>query len=83
MRVIILTFGWVLVGQPSRRGDVVTITSAQVVRRWGTTAGIGQLAAEGPSPNTRLEPVGVWETDALHVLGSIPCNPEAWPEAGP
>lgn len=34
-----------------------TLDNAAVVRRWGTTRGLGQLGLEGPTKETVLDPV--------------------------
>jgi len=56
----------------------LTIRDARCVIRWGTTSHIAQLAAEGPSANTRL---GVARTVRVRVLSCVfyyDCNVEAW-----
>lgn len=66
-RIVVLQRGWVVVGRWHRDGDDVTITDASVIRRWGTSKGLGELA-DGPKPNTALDPAGTIRT---HVLGVV------------
>jgi uncharacterized protein (TIGR02996 family) len=59
----------------------VVIDRAGVVRRWGTTKGLGQLAAEGPLRETTIDPAG----DGVECLRAwikcaIPLNEAAWKE---
>ena len=77
--VLVLQRGWVVVGDlaedtPSK----VKIENASVVRRWGTSKGLGQLALEGPLPNTVLDACGVVETHPLGIVLRIPCEPSRW-----
>jgi len=76
--IVILQRGRVLVGRLTLDGDYGTLTDAKCIRRWGTTAGLGQLATEGPQAETKLDPQ---PTTRFHVLTSveiIACNPEVW-----
>ena len=52
--ICVLTHGWVLVGvleNPHEGDQPMTLSRAAVIRRWGTTRGIGELAS-GPAPET-------------------------------
>jgi hypothetical protein len=40
----------------SENDDYLRITNASVVRRWGTTKGLGELVKSGPTANTVLDP---------------------------
>lgn len=53
--IAVLQRGWVVVGRYSQSRDIAKLTAAAVVRRWGTTKGLGELAASGPLANTRLD----------------------------
>ena len=81
IRIVILQRGWVVVGEYSRDGEMVSIEKASVIRRWGTTRGLGQLAADGPTSSTTLDACGHVETHILAVVASISCDPTKWPHA--
>lgn len=55
-QIVILNRGWVVVGDYSEKGDECTITDSSVIRVWGTTKGLGELAENGPLTNTKLDP---------------------------
>lgn len=83
--IYVLDRGFVLVGVGEQDPDdflFLRLTDCAIVRRWGTEHGLGQLAREGPQPNTVLdpEPDGV-RLNKRFVLRSIPCNEEAWGHA--
>jgi hypothetical protein len=80
--------GFVLVGRPRPQlpGDsalFVTLDDVAVVRRWGTSSGLGELASEGPKGDTVLdrEPDEV-QLNILCIYRRIPCNHSAWKHWG-
>lgn len=56
--IVIADRGWVYVGDIEDDGVECEITNCNVIRRWGTENGLGQLALEGPQKNTKLDPCG-------------------------
>jgi hypothetical protein len=79
VRVVVLQRGWVVVGLYSQKGDRIFIRNASVVRRWGTTKGVGELAESGPLANTILDKCArpVSANIAAEVL-TVECNPDKW-----
>lgn len=75
--IVIATSGFVFVGNltevQSPCGWYTRLEDAACVRRWGTTAGIGQLALSGPTKDTVLDACGVVEIAHHAVIGRIPC----------
>ena len=67
-RIVIAQRGWVFVGQWAQDGETVTLANAKTIRTWGTTKGLGELAATGPTARTILDPAG---TIRLHILGVV------------
>lgn len=76
-KIVVLQRGWVLVGRYSRDGDDCVLEDAKVIRRWGTTAGLGQLV-DGPLSETVLDDAGRVEFHVLTQVFAIDANPEAW-----
>ena len=77
-QIIVLQRGWVIVGDVTRDGDYLIVTNCAVIRIWGTTNGLGELALNGPTAKTKLDPCG---DNTIHVLTSImvmDVNPEKW-----
>ena len=73
-KIVVLQRGWVIVGLVEEDGDKIVIHDAAVVRRWGTSKGLGELAAEGPLPETVLDPAGRVEAHKLAVVLTIDCT---------
>lgn len=78
IRIVVLQRGWVAVGEYHVDDTEVTITNAHIVRIWGTTRGLGEIAANGPTPSTVLDHAGVIRAHILGVLFTIDCNAEKW-----
>ncbi len=76
-RIAILQRGWVFVGKYSQSGDQCCLDNAQVIRRWGTTKGLGELR-KGPLAETKLDPAGHVAFHALTVVATVSVDAEAW-----
>jgi hypothetical protein len=77
IKIVVLDRGWVLVGEYGRDGDRCVMTKASIVRRWGTSQGLGELAQRGPLPQTVLDPCGgAVEFDARAQVLTLACSGE-------
>lgn len=76
-QIVIADRGWVWVGKVTVSGETLVIEEARNVRRWGTTRGLGELAENGPTESTRLDPVGRIVVPQRAVIGVIACK-SAW-----
>jgi hypothetical protein len=77
IRIVILQRGWVMVGRYSREGYDCKLEGASVIRKWGTTKGLGQLR-NGPLSQTILDPAGEVEFHQLTVIATIKCEWQSW-----
>jgi hypothetical protein len=78
--IVVLQRGWVVVGDVAEDTDsLVRLENASVVRRWGTTKGLGEMAASGPLSETVLDacPAGV-KAHPLAIVMRMPCEAAAW-----
>ena len=80
IKIVILQRGWVMVGKFERNGSDCKLHNASVIRVWGTTKGLGEIAANGPiSGKTVLDRTyGVVEFDYLTVVASVSVAEEKW-----
>ena len=76
-RIVVLQRGWVVAGTYTENGDEITVTGAKVIRRWGTTKGLGELT-RGPLADTVADPCGTVRAHRLAVVMTIDCEPGAW-----
>jgi hypothetical protein len=70
-RIVIAQRGWCFVGDYTEDGDDVTLSNASVIRTWGTTKGLGQLAADGPTSATKLDPCGTVRIHRLSIVATL------------
>jgi hypothetical protein len=78
IRIVILPRGWNMIGYFSQEGSKCKLENASVIRRWGTTKGLGELAEKGKLKDTILDPCGTVEFHVLTVIASIRCREEVW-----
>lgn len=79
IKIVILQRGWNMVGHFERNGSECKLHNASVIRRWGTTHGLGEIADGGPTSETILDKCGgVVEFDYLTVVATIACRGERW-----
>lgn len=78
IRIVVLHRGHVVVGRYERIGDEVVVRDASVIRVWGTTRGLGEIAAGGPTARTVLDPCGTVRVHALAVILTIDCEEKKW-----
>lgn len=72
--IIVITNGFVLIGDVTVAESTYIVKEASVIRRWGTTKGLGQIALKGPTSNTVLDPCGTVEVEKHATLMRIQCK---------
>jgi hypothetical protein len=79
LKIVVLQRGWVLIGKFERSGSDCKLHNAAVIRSWGTTRGLGELALEGPKESTKIDPChGLVEFDILTMVLSISAKEDRW-----
>lgn len=76
-QIVVLQRGWVVVGDVHDDGEEITITSASVIRVWGTTKGLGELA-DGPTSSTKLDAAGDVRALKLAVVLRMDVDAAKW-----
>ena len=79
LKIVVLQRGWVMVGRLEKTGSECKLHNASVIRNWGTTKGLGEIASSGPTSSTKLDKCGgLVEFDYLTVVASISCEESKW-----
>lgn len=76
--IVIADRGFVWVGQVTRSGDTLDIRDGSQVRYWGTTRGLGELTAGGPTNKTKLDPVAHVRVPIRAVIAILPSERALW-----
>lgn len=77
-QIVVFQRGWIMVGKVRTMGAKLHVTNASVIRIWGTTAGLGELAANGPTPTTKLDKCPDTSTLEICAVLRMDCNAEKW-----
>jgi hypothetical protein len=77
--ICILQRGWVFVGDFSKIGNDCFLDNASVIRSWGTTKGLGEIAENGPiKDKTILDSCPQVRFHYGTLVASIKCNDKKW-----
>ena len=69
IKIVVLQRGWIVVGQFERNVTQCKLHNASVIRTWGTTNGLGEIAEGGPTTSTKLDKCkGVVQFDYMTVV---------------
>ena len=79
IKIVILQRGWIVVGRFERLGSDCKVSNASVIRTWGTSKGLGELALGGPTSSTKLDVChGIVQFDYLTVVATLDCKEDKW-----
>lgn len=78
IKIAILQRGWVMVGEYSEVGDMIYLSNASVIRTWGTSEGLGQLALAGKQEGTVLDRIGRVGLYKPSLIALIDCDSTIW-----
>ena len=79
IKIVILQRGWVMVGRFSQINSQCRLDNAAVIRKWGSTKGLGEIADNGPTASTVLDKTPPVEFHEQTVIATIQCREERWP----
>jgi len=78
IKIVVLDRAYVYVGYVKIEDDFVVISNAMNVRRWGTTKGLGELAENGPLPNTVLDKYGTVKAPMRALISLVDVEQGKW-----
>lgn len=78
LQIVVLDRGFAYVGDVTTDGEWCYIDGAKNIRRWGTTKGLGELAADGPRPESKIDESGKVKAPIKSVISFIECDKESW-----
>lgn len=78
IRICVLQRGWIVVGRYSQSGSECTLKDANVIRTWGTSKGLGEIASGGPTTSTKLDPCPDVYFHELVGVFQMKCEESKW-----
>lgn len=78
VQIVILNRGWIVIGRVKEEKNKTFITNASVIRNWGTTKGLGELAYNGKLNDTILDKCPDIEVDTLNIVLLMNCDENSW-----
>jgi flagellar basal body rod protein FlgF len=78
VKILILQRGWVVVGRYTKDGQEHVLKDAAIVRRWGTSSGLGEIALGGPTSRTTLDKAGTVRAHELATVLVLDCDAQKW-----
>ena len=72
-QIVVTEGSWNLIGLVRDTEYGIEIAESAVIRVWGTTMGLGQIALNGPTPDTKLDPCGTVQVPHHAVIMRIDC----------
>jgi hypothetical protein len=78
-QIVILQRGWVAIGNYSvtKEGECL-LTDASIIRVWGTTNGLGEIAEGGPTSTTKLDKCPDLRFHPLTVIARMDVAEDKW-----
>lgn len=77
-QIVVLNRGWVVIGDYSEIGSECTLINASVIRVWGTTKGLGELAEDGPQTSTKLDKCPDVHFHKMTMVARMDVNSKSW-----
>lgn len=77
-QIIVCHRGYVFLGDVEDKESEVVIRNAKNLRRWGTTYGLGQLAIEGPQPESKIDDAGTVRVHPLAIVCRYDVDASKW-----
>lgn len=67
-----------MIGKCEEKDGKLLVVEGSVVRRWGTSKGLPELANKGPLTGTVLDGKCEMEFPMSSVIAKMKCNDQAW-----
>ncbi len=76
--IVVLQRGWVIVGEVFLTDTSCSVRCGHVIRSWGTSKGLGEIALNGPTSNTKLDKFGKGEFHLLTTVLMLDIEASKW-----
>jgi hypothetical protein len=76
--IVVVESGWVFAAVLEESDTHISSSDCAVIRSWGTTNGLGELALKGPTKETVLDMCNITHIPKTKVLFTMECAPLVW-----
>jgi hypothetical protein len=76
--IVVVESGWVFAAVLDDSTGDIHSSECAVIRTWGTTNGLGELALKGPTKDTVLDMCNITHIPKAKVLFVMECVPLVW-----
>ncbi len=77
-QIVVLQRGWIVIGDVEKTDTEIKINNCSVIRVWGTSKGLGEIAKNGATDNTKLDPCPSIVVHPLSVVLYMNVNEGKW-----
>jgi len=77
-QIVVLQRGWVVIGDVNKTSEEVTIKNCSIIRVWGTSKGLGEIAENGKTSKTVLDSSPDVIVHPLSVVLYMNVNMDNW-----
>jgi len=77
-QIVVLQRGWIVIGDVEKTDYEIKIINAAVIRNWGTSKGLGELAENGTNSNTKLDLCPDLSVHPLSIVLFMNVNESNW-----
>lgn len=78
IKIVVVDRGWIFIGNVFKGSCSTLIKNAYVIRRWGTSEGLGELCLKGKLENTILEKCLDVEIPLKSIIAYFDCDQDKW-----
>jgi hypothetical protein len=73
VQIVVLNRGWICIGSVSEKGSKTYVKNTSIIRKWGTTEGLGELAEKGELDDTVLDKCPDIEVETINIVFKMNC----------
>jgi hypothetical protein len=78
IKIVVVDRGWVFIGNVFKSAESTSIKNCHVIRRWGTSEGLGELCIKGKLDKTILDKCLDVEIPLKSIIAYLDCDQEKW-----
>lgn len=78
IEIVILQRGWIVVGRFHKKDHDCIVEHGYVIRQWGTTKGLGEIAMNGPTDKTVIDRIPTTRFHELTIVARMICEESKW-----